>query len=305
MRTRIAVVLALVLGAVIVLPVAGWPGSGPRPVPTRVQTLDLESIAMAGGRGMSGVDQPTASQSSVIETDRFRAGRPFLGPPPADGSVVKVRVREESGWTSWMQVPFDDDHGLTQPRRKGNGHAWAAIRCSPAVGRGSGQGADPGRTGPTEHRGPPRGHRQRGHPAAAAVRGCRRPGMPPIITRAQWVPTRANATGVRSTPTRSKWASCTTPSPAAPTRNPKPRLRCAIFTPGTPKASNTPTWPATFGRPVRSAVRGSWRRDEPASGRRTHRGAEQRQLRGIGHGNFDEFNPPTLRCRPSKNRSPS
>ena len=187
MRTRIAVVLALVLGAVIVLPVAGWPGSGPRPVPTRVQTLDLESIAMAGGRGMSGVDQPTASQSSVIETDPFGLVGLSWDRPPADGSVVKVRVREESGWTSWMQVPFDDDHGPDPATEEGQ---RARMGSDPLLTGES--DAVQVRVQTPDGQAPPNTEvhlvdtdnvdiQQPQLSEAAAA-----PGMPPIITRAQW-----------------------------------------------------------------------------------------------------------------------
>ncbi len=187
MRARVTVVLALVLGAVLVLPVVGWPGSGPRPVPTRVQTLELDSVGMAGGRGMSGVDQPTASQSSVIETDPFGLVGLSWDEPAAEGSVVKVRVREESGWTSWMEIPFDTTTAPTP---------------SPLESQQARKGSDPLLTGESDAvqvwvqtpdgQAPPNTEvhlvdtdnvdmQQPNLSEAAAA-----PGMPPIITRAQW-----------------------------------------------------------------------------------------------------------------------
>ncbi len=111
MRARFPVLLVLVLGAVL-LPVTGLPGMGPQPVPTRVQTLALDDIRMAGGQGLSaGVDQPTASLSAVMETEPFGLVGLSWDAPPEAGSVVKVRVREQTGWTPWLQVPYHDDHG--------------------------------------------------------------------------------------------------------------------------------------------------------------------------------------------------
>lgn len=110
MRVRFPLVLALVLGLGLLLPVTALPGSQPEPVPTRVQTLALSDVALSVGRGM-GPAQPTASKSEVIETDPFGLVGLSWDSPPAPGSVVKVRVREDSGWTAWLPVPWHDDHG--------------------------------------------------------------------------------------------------------------------------------------------------------------------------------------------------
>lgn len=187
MRSRFPVVMALVLGIVLILPVTGLPGAGPRPVPTRVQTLELAQIGLAGGRGMSGVEQPTASRSAVIETDSFGlVGLSWDAAPPA-GSVVKVRVREESGWTPWLQVPYDADHGPDP---------------GTAEQQGSLAGTDPMLTGPSDAvqvwvqtpdgQAPPN---TQVHlvdtddvdiQAPAMTQAAAAVGRPPIITRAQW-----------------------------------------------------------------------------------------------------------------------
>ena len=184
MRSRFPVLLVLVLGFTL-LPMADvW---GPHPVPTRVQTLDLDSIAVAGGHGMSGVDQPTASRSAVVETKPFGlVGLSWDTAPPA-GSTVKVRVREQSGWTSWLTIPYDAEHGPDE----GSDEAGQALA-----------GTDPMLTGEsdaiqvwvqTPDGQAPSGTRvhlvdtdnvdvQPLPPAQASAA----PGMPPIITRAQW-----------------------------------------------------------------------------------------------------------------------
>ncbi|HQR80137.1 MAG TPA: N-acetylmuramoyl-L-alanine amidase [Actinomycetota bacterium] len=187
MRSRFPVVVALVLGIVLILPVTGLPGIGPRPVPTRMQTLDLAQIGMPAGRGMSGVEQPTASRSAVIETDPFGLVGLSWDQAPPPGSVVKVRVREQSGWTSWLQIPFAADHGPDP---------------ASAEAQGALAGTDPMLTGTSDAvqvwvqtpdgQAPPNTQvhlvdtddvdiQQPALSQAAAA-----PGMPPIITRAQW-----------------------------------------------------------------------------------------------------------------------
>jgi hypothetical protein len=186
-RARFPVLLALVLGIALVLPVTGFPGAGPRPVPTRVQTFDLDTIALAGGRGMSGVEQSTASRSGVIETDDFGLVGLSWDAPPPEGSVVKVRVREDAGWTPWLEIPYHDDHGPDP---------------GTSEGRAARSGTDPMLTGRSDAVQvwvqTPDGQAPEGtevhlvdtdqvdiqqpelSQAAAAV------GMPPVITRAQW-----------------------------------------------------------------------------------------------------------------------
>lgn len=111
-RARFPVLLVLVLGVVLMIPVTGLPGTGPQPVPTRLQTLALDEIASAsGGRGMSGVGHPTAARSEVVQTEPFGLVGLTWDEPPAENSIVLVRVREESGWTSWLPLTFDDHHG--------------------------------------------------------------------------------------------------------------------------------------------------------------------------------------------------
>ena len=187
MRARFPVLLTLLLGVLMIVPVTGLPGLGPKAVPTRVQTLELADIAMAGGQGMSGVENPTASRSAVVETKPFGlVGLSWDTAPPA-GSLVKVRVREDAGWTAWMPVPYSADHG-PDPGSDEDQQARA--------------GSDPLLTGRSDAlqvwvqtpdgQAPP--HTQihlvdtdnvdiqqvPGSQAAAA------PGMPQIITRAQW-----------------------------------------------------------------------------------------------------------------------
>ena len=187
MRARMTVVLALVLGAVLVLPVFGWPGSGPRPVPTRMQTLELDSIGMAGGHGMSGVDQPTASRSAVIETDPFGlVGLSWDSAPPA-GSVVKVRVREQTGWTSWMEIPFDIDHAPdpqseeAQQALKGTDPLLTGVSDAVQVWVQTPDGDAPENTEVHLVDTDNVDVQQPNLSEAAAA-----PGRPPIITRAQW-----------------------------------------------------------------------------------------------------------------------
>jgi hypothetical protein len=183
----LSLVLTAVLALSMLLPVVELPGSSPKPVPTRVQTLALEGIAMGGGRGMSGVEQPTASRSSVVETEPFGlVGLSWDAAPPL-GSLVKVRVREADGWTPWLEIPFHDDHGPDPASTEGK------------QGR---SGTDPMLTGTSDAvqvwvqtpdgQAPPNaevhlvdtddvGIQQTSLAEASAA-----PGMPPIITRAQW-----------------------------------------------------------------------------------------------------------------------
>lgn len=187
MRARFPLALALILGLVLLLPVTGVPGLGPKPVPTRVQTLELTAMAPSGGRGMSGVDQPTAAQSEVVQTEPFGLVGLSWDSPPPPGSLVKVRVREQDGWTAWLPIPWHDDHGPDPDTAEG------------AVAR---SGTDPMLTGESDAvqvwvqtpdgQAPPNaqvhlvdtddvGVQQTPLSQASAA-----PGMPPIITRAQW-----------------------------------------------------------------------------------------------------------------------
>lgn len=187
MRARFPGLIVLVLGLALILPVSGFPGAGPRPIPTRMQTLSLSDIAVAGGRGMSGVENPTASRSSVVQTEPFRLlGLSWESPPP-EGSVVKVRVREETGWTPWMAVPFEVDHGPDPDTAEG---AQARTGTDPVLTDTSdavqvwvqtpdGQAPEDAQihlvdTDDVDLQAAPMSQ------AAAA------PGRPPIITRAQW-----------------------------------------------------------------------------------------------------------------------
>jgi hypothetical protein len=152
-----------------------------------VQTLALDEIAVGGGQGLSGVDQPTASRSAVVETDPFGLVGLSWDSPPPEGSTVKVRVREDDGWTPWLTIPFEVEHGPDPGSAEGR-----AIRA----------GTDPMLTGPSdalqvwvqtpdgESPGAAEVHlvdtddvdiQSLPAPQAAAA-----PGMPPIITRAQW-----------------------------------------------------------------------------------------------------------------------
>jgi len=183
-RSRFPVLLALILGAVLLPVVPGW---GPHAVPTRVQTLALDSIGMTGGRGMSGVDLPTAARSAVVETDPFGLVGLSWDTPPPEGSMVKVRVREQAGWTPWMEIPFSADHGPDPDTTEGHGAR---------------SGTDPMLTGESDAVQvwvqTPDGQApantevhlvdtddvdvQPVAPSQAAAA----PGMPPIVTRAQW-----------------------------------------------------------------------------------------------------------------------
>ncbi|MEZ5186672.1 MAG: hypothetical protein R2720_13080 [Candidatus Nanopelagicales bacterium] len=188
MRSRFPIVLALVMAAGLILPVTGLPGSGPHPVPTRLQTLTLDNIAMSGGRGMSGVDQPTATESSVIETKPFGLVGLSWDSAPPEGSVVKVRVREADGWTSWLPIPFDIDHGPDPGTTEGQ---QAKAGTDPMLtGRSD---AVQVRVQTPDGQAPPNTEvhlvdtdqvdvQQPSLSEAAAAS----PGMPPIITRAQW-----------------------------------------------------------------------------------------------------------------------
>ena len=186
MRARFPLVLALVLGLLLLLPVTGVPGSGPRPVPTRVQTLELADIGIVAGRGM-GPAQPTAAQSAVIETDPFGLVGLSWDQPPPQGSVVKVRVREDQGWTSWLPIPWHDDHGPdtdtaearqvrtgTDPMLTGTSDAVQVWVQTP-----DGQAPDNTQVHLVDT--DDVGVQQTALSEAAAA-----PGMPPIITRAQW-----------------------------------------------------------------------------------------------------------------------
>ncbi len=187
LRSRLSLVVTAVLAVVVALPVVSMPGSSPRPVPTRVQTLSLDGISMGGSRGMSGVEQPTASRSSVVETKPFELVGLSWDEAPSPGSLVKVRVREQDGWTPWLHIPFHDDHGP-----------------DPASGEAEDarSGTDPMLTGRSDAvqvwvqtpdgQAPPNtevhlvdtddvGVQQSPLAQAAAA-----PGMPPIVTRAQW-----------------------------------------------------------------------------------------------------------------------
>ena len=187
MRVRFPLALVIVLAAGLLLPVTGLPGLGPKPVPTRVQTLDLAAMAPSGGRGMAGVDQPTAAQSQVVATKPFGlVGLSWDTPPPA-GSIVKVRVREQDGWTAWLPIPWHDDHGPDPDSAEG-------VQAR--------SGTDPMLTGESDAvqvwvqtpdgQAPPNaqvhlvdtddvGVQQTSLAQASAA-----PGMPQIITRAQW-----------------------------------------------------------------------------------------------------------------------
>ena len=183
-RSRFPVLLVLVLGFTLLPMAAVW---GPHAVPTRVQTLDLDSIAVAGGHGMSGVDQPTASRSAVVETKPFGlVGLSWDSPPPA-GSTVKVRVREQSGWTPWLTIPYDAHHGPdegsdeagqalagTDPMLTGQSDALQVWVQTPDGQAPSGTQVHLVDTDNVDVQPLPPGQ------ASAA------PGMPPIITRAQW-----------------------------------------------------------------------------------------------------------------------
>ncbi len=186
MRARFPIVLALVLGLSLLLPVTGLPGSGPKPVPTRVQTLDLAGVALSAGRGM-GPAQPTASKTEVIETEPFGlVGLSWDTPPPA-GSLVKVRVRQGDGWTAWLPIPWHDDHGPdtdtaeaqqvrqgTDPMLTGESDAvqvWVQTPDGQAPANAQVHLVDTDDVG----------IQQSGLAEASAA-----PGMPPIITRAQW-----------------------------------------------------------------------------------------------------------------------
>ncbi len=186
MRVRFPLVLTLVLGLAMVLPVTGLPGTGPKPVPTRVQTLNLSDVAISVGRGM-GPAQPTASESGVIETSPFGLVGLSWDSPPPEGSVVKVRVREDDGWTAWLPIPWHDDHGPDE---------------GTAEDQQARSGTDPMLTGQSDAvqvqvstpdgQAPPNTQvhlvdtddvdvQQTALAEASAA-----PGMPPIITRAQW-----------------------------------------------------------------------------------------------------------------------
>ena len=184
MRSRFPVLLVLVLG-IALMPMVGL--GGPHAVPTRVQTLALEEIAVGGGQGLSGVDQPTASRSAVVETDPFGLVGLSWDSPPPEGSTVKVRVREDDGWTPWLTIPFESEHGPDPGSVE-----RAGVRA----------GTDPMLTGPSDALQvwvqTPNGEA----PGAAEVhlvdtddvdvqslpapQAAAAPGMPPIITRAQW-----------------------------------------------------------------------------------------------------------------------
>ncbi len=184
MRSRFPVLLALVLG-IALLPMVGL--GGPQAVPTRVQTLALDEIAVGGGQGLSGVDQPTASRSSVVETEPFGLVGLSWDTAPPEGSTVKVRVREDDGWTPWLTIPFEADHGPdagsverqtiragTDPMLTGPSDAlqvWVQTPDGQAPGDAEVHLVD---TDAVDIQSLPASQ------AAAA------PGMPPIITRAQW-----------------------------------------------------------------------------------------------------------------------
>jgi SpoIID/LytB domain protein len=185
-RTRFPIVLALVLGLFLTLPVTGLPGSGPRPVPTRVQTLDLAEVGLSTGQGM-GPAQPTASKTEVIETEPFGlVGLSWDTPPPA-GSQVKVRVRQGDGWTSWLPIPWHDDHGPdtgtteAQQVRQGSDPMLTGESDAVQVWVQSPDGQAPGNAQVHLVDTDDVGIQQSGLAQASAA-----PGMPPIITRAQW-----------------------------------------------------------------------------------------------------------------------
>jgi SpoIID/LytB domain protein len=123
----------------------------------------------------------------VIETDPFGlVGLSWDSPPPED-SVVKVRVREEDGWTPWLPIPWHDDHGPDEDS---------------AEAQGARSGTDPMLTGESDAvqvwvqtpdgEAPPNTQVHLvdtddvdvQQPALAQASAA--PGMPPIITRAQW-----------------------------------------------------------------------------------------------------------------------
>ena len=186
MRARFPIVLALVLGLFVLLPVTGVPGSGPKPVPTRMQTLDLDAIGLATGQGM-GPAQPTASKSGVIETDPFGlVGLSWDTPPPED-SLVKVRVRQADGWTAWLPIPWHDDHGPdtgtpeAQQVREGSDPLLTAESDAVQVWVQTPDGQAPANTQVHLVDTDDVGIQQSDLSEAAAA-----PGMPKIVTRAQW-----------------------------------------------------------------------------------------------------------------------
>lgn len=113
--------MAIVAGGLLALPVTSWPEASAKPI-----TPDAEAIPVSGvdQRALPKTPEPEQHTADIVKplepavvTDKIETevefglvGVTFDKTPPA-GSEVQVRVKEDSGWTGWKELPVSEGHG--------------------------------------------------------------------------------------------------------------------------------------------------------------------------------------------------